>query len=879
MIQPLPRASVLLIILSCTVSAVLAADRTVDLRYGMPTWHQPLGIPGDWHKPMANERGALLYDFGPGPYVQGLTVVELGAEGAPFEFVAQAFADGPRIPIMRTQLRRGGATVEITTLSLAPAAPAESNGRTPAYERLDGISGVPHWAQPVEGVSPEFRYVAWGNNRPVAYRFRVPAGAAKRVMLGFCESYKKYLFQRTATMEVEGAATQAADLALNAPLNSPQVFLFDARDENNDGWINLRVFAPQGQDPNSTLATIAVYPAGTTLSRTELVAGSLAEKDRAELRIACGLEMSRQPARTDLVHARYSGDTAPALLIRTKRPLAAGPDGTIASEGRPFLATLPAYTALTRTEQGWQASFPAGTREVTAWVFSGQAAPGEVAAARAVPVATAVAETRRRWGTFAIPFDRITVADPKIQAFIDASLRTLWQARETINGHTQFNSSFSLYRGLWAGDAVYVTNLASQLGDSAAARSTLDALFAHQLPNGIIDELHPQKIFRTTAEVIWGVVREAEISGDWSYAETKWPQIVLGVSGIRGLREETLRHPNAAYYGMLPPGFSDGGILDIGSEYSSVYCTITGLRAAERLASKLGHAKEAGEFRQLADDFLAAFNRNRQRDQRRDANGNLYLPVRVGFKGEDPIPQLTQWAFMDAHLNGEGWLPSDHELVRGSLALLESVEKQGLPVSMGWLPGGNWAGMGLFYGFQPLILNRPEKTADILYAGANHFSPVGTSVEEQTLVGQPLKLAGDQPHCFAAAMMAHLPAAMLAYDRLGDLHLLGAVPREWLKAGAVNRLTGYRTAAGTVTLALTVSPDGQTASLRAEPITPETRNTMRYKFPDAPEQSGRILLHTASLAAAGFAVPATAKDGVIELQPGQPVNLTFPRTN
>ena len=98
---------------------------------------------------------------------------------------------------------------------------------------------------------------------------------------------------------------------------------------------------------------------------------------------------------------------------------------------------------------------------------------------------------------------------------------------------------------------------------------------------------------------------EAEISGDWSYAETKWPQIVLGVSGIRGLREETLRHPNAAYYGMLPPGFSDGGILDIGSEYSSVYCTITGLRAAERLASKLGHAKEAGEFRQLADDFLA----------------------------------------------------------------------------------------------------------------------------------------------------------------------------------------------------------------------------------------------------------------------------------
>jgi hypothetical protein len=842
-----------------------APNRTIDLRYGMPTWHQPLGIPGDWHKPMANERGALLYDFGPGPYVQGLTVVELGAEGAPLEFVSQTFADTPRVPVMRSRLRRGADTVELTTLNLAPTAPAVSEGRTPAYERLDGISGVPHWAQPAEGVSPEFRHVAWGNNRPIAYRLRVPVGSAKRVMLGFCESYKKYLFQRTATMEVEGAATQAVDLALNAPHHAPQVFLFDARDENNDGWINLRVFAPQGQDPNSTLATIAVYPAGTTLNREELIAGSLAAKDRAELRIACGREMSRQPTRTDLVHARYAGDLVPALFIKTKRPLVAGSDGTVTFEGRPFLATQPAFTALTRTEQGWKASFPAGTREVSAWVFSGEAGPADATAARAVPVADALVETRRRWGTFAIPFDRVTVGDSAIQAMHEAALRTLYQARETINGHTQFNASFTLYRGLWAADAVYITNLASHLGDSRAARETLDALFAHQLPNGIIDELHPQKIYRATAETIWAVVREAEISGDWSYAEKKWPQIVLGVSGIRGLREETLKHPGAAYYGMLPPGFSDGGILEIGSEYSSVYCTITGLLAAERLALKLGYTEEAGEVRQLADDFLDAFDKNRQRDQRRDTHGNLYLPVRVGLKGEDAIPQLTQWAFMDAHLNGEGWLPSDHELVRGSLALLESVEKQGMPVSMGWLPGGNWAGMGFFYAFQHLILGRPEKVADILYAGANHASPVGTWVEEQNLVGQPVKLAGDQPHNFAAAMMGHLPGAMLAYDRLDTLHLLGSVPAEWLKPGAVNRLDGWRTGAGTVTLALTVSADGQTANLQVQPVTRADKKI-------------RIVLHTASLAGVGFSVPSTAKDGLIEILPGQPVDLSFSKT-
>ena len=39
---------------------VLAAERTVDLRFGIPTWHQP----------MANERGAILYDFDSGPNAQ-----------------------------------------------------------------------------------------------------------------------------------------------------------------------------------------------------------------------------------------------------------------------------------------------------------------------------------------------------------------------------------------------------------------------------------------------------------------------------------------------------------------------------------------------------------------------------------------------------------------------------------------------------------------------------------------------------------------------------------------------------------------------------------------------------------------------------------------
>ncbi|WP_438479802.1 hypothetical protein [Oleiharenicola lentus] len=839
-----------------------AADRVVDFRYGIPTWHQPLGVPEDWHKPMANERGALLYDFGPGPYVQGLTVVEAAAEGEAFTHDHQLFLEGPRVPIMSTVLKRGSDSIHVTTLAIAPEKASPSDARTKDYERLDGISGAIDWAKPATGVSPEFRNVAWGITRPIHYRVKVGSGAAKRIMLGFCESYKNYLYQRTAHMQVEGAPDQIVDLALNAPHNQAQLFLFDGRDADSDGWINIKVFAPQGQDPNATLATLAVYAAGTTLTRAELLSGSLAEKDRAELRIACGTEVLRQQSRTDLINAKYSGNAQPELAVKSLRTLVLAKDGTITEDNRPFLLTQPQATALTRTDKGWKVSFPAGTKEITAWVLSGKSDDGDARKARKLSVTDAVKQTTARWNSYAIPYDRVTVADPAIQSMIVSSLRTLYQARETIAGQTQFNSSFSLYRGLWAGDAVYITNLVAHLGDSKSGRQTLDALFSHQLPNGIIDELHPQQIYRTTAEVIWGVERDAQISNNWDYAKEKWQQIVLGVAGIRGLRDQTLKFPDAPYYGMFPPGFSDGGILDIGAEYSSVYCAITGLHAAERIAARLGHAKEAAEFRQLADEFHAAFEKNRKRDQRRDKNGNLYLPVRVGFKGEDPIPQLTQWAFMDSHLNGEGWLTSDHEIVQGSLALLESTEKQGIPVSLGWMPNGIWAGMGMMYAFQPLILNRPEKVSDILYAAANHASRVGTWVEEQSLVGDPLKLAGDQPHNFAATMMVHLPASMLAYDRVNTVHLLGAVPQEWLKANSVNRLDKYRTGAGTVTLALTVSADGKTATLNVEPI---TRSDKPIK----------IMLHTASLKNAGFTV--SNKDESIELQPGQRFKQTYTR--
>lgn len=834
--------------------------REVDHRYTPLTWHSALGLPDDWHKPLADERGALLYDFGPGPYAQPLTTITFQASDTAPERTRQ-WLDAARVPIVRTTLGQGDAAVDVTTLAVPPERIAETNGRFDRYERLDGISGALGWAQPSVPSRPEFRPVAWGTNRPIRYRVRVAPGARKRIALGFCESYKPRLGERVAVMNVEGADPQTADLALAAARNAPQVFLFEAADADGDGWLQVTVSAPAGRDPNTTLALLTVYPAGTRLTRDDLVGGPAAGPDHAELRIACGTESLAQPARVDAMRARFAEHGQPRLFVRSGRDLRTDEAGGLSFDATPFLRTQPRATRVIQRNGRWELHFPRGTREATALVFSGAITSAEADTTTArFDFDAAAAAVRERWVASDVPYGRVTVGDRRLQDLVEASIRTVYQARERINGVGQFNSSFTLYRGLWSGDAVYFIELAALLGDFARARETLDTIFSFQNSAGLIGEMPPLLLYRVTPATLWALERYVALSGDRATAERHWPAVRRAVEALRAARDSTLRTPGAANAGLLPAGFNDGGIADITAEYSSVYWTLTGLPAIARTARRLGREADATAITQLAREMTAAFQHAMARDLRTDRHGNRYLPVRVGQTGGDEVPQLAQWAVVEHLLFGEG-LALDAPLARGTIAMLEAAEKQGLTHSTGWMRDGIWAGYGALYGHLPLLQGRHEKAADVIYAVANHASPTGTWVEEQSLVGAPPKLAGDQPHCWASALFVRLAASMLACERAGTVHLLSAVPPEWLQPGAVNRLDAYRTAHGPLTLDLTVAADGRAATLRVEP-----------------PADGRIQLHTTSLAAAGFRLEGAAEQTEpLALQPGRSVTYRFRR--
>jgi hypothetical protein len=829
-----------------------APARTVDNRYSPPTWHAALGFPGDWHEPMANERGALLADFGPGPYAKPLTEVEFVLAAGEPRLERQRWADDAT-PVLTTELTLNDAQLRVTTFALPPAEPAASLAHFPAYERLDGITGAKGWAKPREEAAPEFSSVAWGTNRPIRYRVRVTPGAAKRVVLGFCESWKPRLNERVAAMQVEGAPVQTVDLALTAARHAPQVFTFAARDDDANGWIDVTVSAPVGHDPNTTLSYLAVYAADAKFTREDLLTGR-----GAELRIDCGVESDALPPRQDIVSAVATGSDL-VLRVKTGRTLAwDAATGALRDAGRPFLTTQPRAVAAEPTEGGWRLTFPSGTRAASAVLLSGRVDDATLTTAQALDPAAALAQARARWQQPGpLPDLPVQLGDPALTRLARESLRIVYQTWENVEGRGQFNSSFTLYRGLWAGDVVYVVELATLLGDHARAREQLRTLWAAQNAAGLIDEMPPLRLNRTTGATLWVTARAAELTGDLAFARENWPAIRRAVAALGALRDSTL-NSGAPYAGLLPPGFNDGGIMEVTAEYSSVYWSITGIRATAALAARLGETEDQRRFAALAAQFEGSFRTAAQRDLRRDPAGNAFLPVRVAHFSPDDPPPLAQWAVLEAGLFGD-WLPRDGELLTGTVAMLRRAEVQGLPASTGWMRDGIWAGYGSLYAHLPLLRDERDHAIDLLYAIANHASPVGGWIEEQSIQGAPLKLAGDQPHCWAAALYVRLAVAMLAHERGDEVHLLAGLAPEWLGQARVNAVRALPTRVGLVSVSVETTADGRRAFVRAS----------------APPR-GRAVLHLAALREAGFAVP-DAPGGRITLAPGETRELTLDR--
>jgi hypothetical protein len=179
-------------------------------------------------------------------------------------------------------------------------------------------------------------------------------------------------------------------------------------------------------------------------------------------------------------------------------------------------------------------------------------------------------------------------------------------------------------------------------------------------------------------------------------------------------------------------------------------------------------------------------------------------------------PQQAQWAILEAQYLG-GLLDRRDPLIVGTLHMLNAGSSEGLALNAGWLKGGVWPFFSAIQGMAELWEANADRAAELLYACANHASPLGTWVEEQLPRNVGSKTSGDGSNASASALFIMLVRDIIAMERDSSLDLLAGVPARWYRPGGHIRLNNVPTKFGNLTLHVSISQDGRSGQIDVSP--------------------------------------------------------------
>ncbi len=802
--------------------ASAGAEWTVDHRYAPPWWQTSICLPDDWQKTLVGKEGQLLYNYR-GKFSDFQTRITFELEGET-DWVRQELVS-PRVPIVRTIKRQGA--MEIIEEAMAVAPPLRPGQEGTVVERLDDKRDLANWAAPKGECDPAFRHIAVGFNSSIRYRFRAYAPGPYTVVFGLCEGHWREPAQRPVVLEVEGKAKKTVDMVGEFGHNVPALFPFEVRDENGDGWIDVTVAAAAGAPDKNTILNVLWIFEGDAPPMDELLLGQSSRRPLAH--INCGVALpDAGPPRNDLslVRLRNKGEAEvsvqPMVLVESEMPIALHADPTRVAIGTETVLSSPQSFDATTLSDG-----PKDYRVRLTFkpISLAAGAEGQLALGvgrgqnpQLVPKDWSGAVSLRRraeqyWEHADLPYDRIEVPDPGIQAQLDSAIRNIYQAREIKEGLPAFQVGPTCYRGLWVVDGSFLMEAVAFLGRVDEARAGMQYLLGFQRDDGAVMIIDGH--WKETGIALWALTRHARLTNDPTWLLEVWPNVERGFDYIRSMRARTWADPQAPNFKLIPDGFSDGGLAGKYPEYTNVYWTLVGMRAAIDAAEWLGLLMQAAEWQQEYDDFYAAFRRAAERDMVTDAHGNRCLPIRMRDDQGVPV-QKAQWAFLHAVFPGKIFAPDD-PLVQGNLAMLRAVEREGLVYDTGWVAQGVWNYFGSFYAHGWLWTGDGQRAARTLYAFANHASPLLVWREEQRPLGEGPEVCGDMPHNWASAEFIRLVRHLLVLERGSELHLFEGLPRAWVRPGAVTRTQDVLTEFGPISFELRVSADGSQATLELDP--------------------------------------------------------------
>ncbi len=431
--------------------------------------------------------------------------------------------------------------------------------------------------------------------------------------------------------------------------------------------------------------------------------------------------------------------------------------------------------------------------------------------------------------------------------FLIACAQNIQQAREMRNGQLTFQVGPTCYRGLFVVDGHFILEAARYLGYDQEAQKGLETTWGYQKPNGAVFAGAGEEHWKDTAIAMFSLVRQAELSQDWSYFRAMQGPVLKAAEFLVKLREKAVAEGSAnGKYGLLARGMGDGGLNGIRSELTNTVWALAGLKAASEAADRLG-VSGFEPVKNLYGSLRQAFFAAAKQEMRRHTEGFSFLPMLLAedpqWRNEDewlrPRPQVAQWALSHAIYPGMVFEKTD-PIVQGHIRLMQAVTQEEIPAETGWLDHeGAWVYNGPFVSNVYLWANAPDWARLAFHGFLNHASPLYCWREEQPLRGSLVAgYNGDMPHNWASAECVLYLRHMLALEDGDDLRLLPAFGDPELDTDQPYALAGSPTRFGRVDLKL--EPLGRGRGWRMEYRRgngPSPRNTV---LPAAPGSALRL---------------------------------------
>jgi hypothetical protein len=421
-----------------------------------------------------------------------------------------------------------------------------------------------------------------------------------------------------------------------------------------------------------------------------------------------------------------------------------------------------------------------------------------------------LAETREFWKKWE-PFGTTEWSYPHRHGeFLTACARNIQQAREVKNARLVFQVGPTVYRGLWIVDGNFLLEAARYLGYDKEADQGLQSEWSQQADSGQVIASGGGEHWKDTAIAMFTLVRQCELKQDWSLFRELEPNVSRAIDFLIGLRDQARSGKSTnGRYQLLAPGFADGGIGGVRSEFTNTVWTLAALRTVAAAARRQGipSLDKAGEFYK---ELYAALQEAAKKETVRHPEGFDYLPMIAGDDPSvnDPDPwvrpraQTAQWALSHAIYPGLVFDRLD-PIVRGHIALLEACTQEDVPIETGWLWHDSlWTYNASFAAHVYLWAGLRDRAHRTFTGFLNHASPLYCWREEQplqrALVGQDW---GDMPHNWASAECVRYLRHMLALEDGQSLRLLEGITAAELNGSGAYVLRDSPTRFGRINLA------------------------------------------------------------------------------